>query len=51
MDGKERIWNSNKIYIRKKYCCFANEGSNKSKVITAFSSETVNGIKGYWVEP
>jgi hypothetical protein len=27
------------------------EGRNAGQIITTFSSETINGIKGFWVEP
>ena len=40
-----------KYVLGKNTVVIANEGLNKGKVITAFSSEVVNGIKGYWVEP
>ena len=40
-----------KYLIGKNTVVLVNEGINKGKVITAFSSETVNGIKGYWVKP
>lgn len=46
-----RYGTQTKYILGKNTVVFANEGSNKGKVITAFSSETVNGIKGYWVEP
>lgn len=40
-----------KYTLGKNTVIIANEGQNKGKVITAFSSEIVNGIKGYWVKP
>jgi hypothetical protein len=29
----------------------ANEGRNAGKIITTFSSQIINGIKGFWVNP
>lgn len=46
-----RYGTQTKYILGKNTVVFANDGINKGKVITAFSSETVNGIKGYWVKP
>ena len=46
-----RYGTQTKYILGKNTVVLVNEGINKGKVITAFSSETVNGIKGYWVKP
>lgn len=27
------------------------EGANAGKIVTTFSDQTVNGVKGFWAEP
>ena len=29
----------------------SNEGRNAGKIVTVYSNQTVNGVKGYWVDP
>lgn len=37
--------------LGKNTVAVANTGRNAGKITTVFSSETVGGVKGYWVEP